>query len=90
MNRILAQVRAGGPRTNDSFSETCVEIMKAWNDIMNGGEKGRGDRELKVISMMGSISAGIESGFLLPQVSTLSVRLELEKSTNMLTLLVCD
>ncbi|KAH8807812.1 hypothetical protein F5884DRAFT_900143 [Xylogone sp. PMI_703] len=66
INRVIAVVRAGGPRTVDGFGELAEQIIQAWDRIINDGKKGHGVKELKVVSILGSISAGFESGFLLP------------------------
>lgn len=71
INRILAFVRGGGPRTTGHLGELAEQILEAWNRIVNAGKKGHGDRELKVVTIVGSISAGLESGFVLPPVSIL-------------------
>jgi phenylpyruvate tautomerase PptA (4-oxalocrotonate tautomerase family) len=69
VNRILAFVRGGGPRTSTHLDELAEKILDAWNQIINGGKKAHGEPgEMKVVTIVGSISAGIESGFLLPPV----------------------
>ena len=62
-------VRVGGDRTSESFGDLAREIYDAWNRILNGGKPVRDERELKVVTIQGSIVAGIENGFMLPPVS---------------------
>lgn len=69
MNRVVGVVRAGGDRTTAMFSELSEQILEAWNRVINGGKEGQGEREMKVVVIQASLTAGIESGFVLPQVS---------------------
>ncbi|RSM19141.1 hypothetical protein CDV31_002062 [Fusarium ambrosium] len=66
-NRIFGVVRAGGPRTAESFDELAQQLEAAWDAVINGGKRGHGDKEMKVVSIQGSITAGVESGLLLPR-----------------------
>ncbi|RSL52475.1 hypothetical protein CEP51_015050 [Fusarium floridanum] len=66
-NRIFSMVRAGGPRTAESFDELAQQLEAAWDAVVNGGKRGHGDKEMKVVSIQGSITAGVESGLLLPR-----------------------
>ncbi|RTE79454.1 hypothetical protein BHE90_006059 [Fusarium euwallaceae] len=66
-NRIFSMVRAGGPRTAESFDELAQQLEAAWDAVINGGKRGHGDKEMKVVSIQGSIPAGVESGLLLPR-----------------------
>lgn len=75
VNRLLAFVRAGGNRTTTMLTDLAEALNDAWNSVVNGGQKGHGEREMKVISVVGAIGAGLESGFTLPPVSVLLCQL---------------
>ncbi|KAL6365656.1 hypothetical protein LRP88_01657 [Fusarium phalaenopsidis] len=67
-NRIFGPVRAGGPHTAESFDELAQQLESAWDGAVNDGKKGHSGKEMKVVSIQESITAGVESGLLLPQV----------------------
>lgn len=53
------------------LSDLAEALLEAWNKVVNGGQKGHGEREMKVIAVVGALAAGLESGFTLPPVSLL-------------------
>ncbi|KAL4962158.1 uncharacterized protein BDV14DRAFT_179107 [Aspergillus stella-maris] len=70
INRITGYVRAGGSRSKKDFDEVALKILEAWNSIIipehENGER-RQELELKRVFIMGAITTGVESGFVLPQ-----------------------
>lgn len=65
-------MRAGGNRSKKDFDDVALKILEAWNSIVNPGSKQhekREDLELKRVFVMGAITTGVESGFVLPEVS---------------------
>ena len=67
-NRILANVRSGASRTSEMFNELCGEIVHAWDEVVNGGEKGTGEKQLWAAFVLTSLAAGMEAGFVVPKV----------------------
>ncbi|BCS27687.1 uncharacterized protein APUU_60735A [Aspergillus puulaauensis] len=70
INRITGYVRAGGNRSKKDFDDVALKILETWNSIVNpGSKKGeeREDLELKRVFVMGAITTGVESGFVLPE-----------------------
>ncbi|MCJ1369052.1 hypothetical protein MMC20_000260 [Loxospora ochrophaea] len=66
-NRILANVRSGASRTSEMFNELCGEIVHAWDEVVNGGEKGTGEKQLWAAFVLTSLAAGMEAGFVVPK-----------------------
>ncbi|KAL4734610.1 hypothetical protein BDV11DRAFT_197951 [Aspergillus similis] len=66
INRIVAYVRAGPTRSKADFDNVAVQILEAWNRIINPRNERHTERELKRVFVMGAITTGLESGFLLP------------------------
>lgn len=60
-NRIIGNVRHGPSRTQDDYNEVCSKLQAAWNKIVGS------EQELRAIFILGSIVAGAEAGFPLPQ-----------------------
>ncbi|OGM50992.1 hypothetical protein ABOM_000050, partial [Aspergillus bombycis] len=73
INRIIAYVRPGGNRTTADFEELAQRVTDAWNQIVvQGAESGAKEAELNRVFIMGTITAGMENGFLLPRVSAVN------------------
>ncbi|KAB8068797.1 hypothetical protein BDV29DRAFT_162041 [Aspergillus leporis] len=66
-NRIIANVRTGATRTATDFDELAQSIQNAWDRIVNKGEAEAKKGELTRVFVMGSITAGLENGLLLPR-----------------------
>lgn len=65
-------MRAGGNRSKKDFDDVALKILETWNSIVNSGSKKdekRQELELKRVFVMGAITTGVESGFVLPEVS---------------------
>lgn len=56
-------------RSRDEFNELSESLTKAWDEVVNDGRAGRGDKELRAVMILGTIVAGREAGFVLPAVS---------------------
>ncbi|GAB1199689.1 hypothetical protein APSETT444_009046 [Aspergillus pseudonomiae] len=70
INRIIAYVRPGGNRTTADFEELAQRVTDVWNQIVvQGDESGTKESQLNRVFIMGTITAGMENGFLLPRVS---------------------
>jgi len=77
-NHIIAQIRPGG-RLKAALDELTQELTTAWDEVVNPHShpsttpptsKSEGiDTELRTVFVLGSISAGREAGFALPEVS---------------------
>ena len=68
-NRIQARVRPGG-RTYEQFAQLCKDLKIAWDEVVNNGkEPTSGEKELRVVVIYPTISAMLEAGLVLPQVS---------------------
>jgi hypothetical protein len=52
-----------------------LTIVDAWNAVVNAGEKKPKDecRELQAVVVIGEIVAGVEAGFVLPEVNMFTV-----------------
>ena len=72
LNRILAYVRPGQSRTSEDFHRLCDLVTTAWNRIVDDVSTNKRPTELHGIFVMGSIIAGTEAGFALPEVSCLA------------------
>ena len=49
------------------YNKVCQSIIKAWDEIVNNGMKGTGDRELRTVFVLSSLITGSEAGFIIPQ-----------------------
>ncbi|KNG86961.1 hypothetical protein ANOM_004189 [Aspergillus nomiae NRRL 13137] len=68
INRIIAYVRPGGNRTTADFEELAQRVTDAWNQIVvQGAECRTKESQLNRVFIMGTITAGMENGFLLPR-----------------------
>ncbi|RDW81411.1 uncharacterized protein DSM5745_04968 [Aspergillus mulundensis] len=63
MNRVLAYVRSGGSRSKADFDDMALKIQAAWDEIVGTGPEERLTRVL----VLGAITSGLESGFVLPE-----------------------
>ena len=50
------------------FNTLCQRMIKAWDDTVNDGKEGKGDKELRAIFVLGAVVAGSEAGLTLPSV----------------------
>lgn len=62
-NLLVAVVRAGPGRTPEMWDDTCSEINALWTSIVGN----QGEKELRGIFILGSLIAGTEAGFPIPQ-----------------------
>ncbi|KAE8404367.1 hypothetical protein BDV37DRAFT_282916 [Aspergillus pseudonomiae] len=68
INRIIAYVRPGGNRTTADFEELAQRVTDVWNQIVvQGDQSGTKESQLNRVFIMGTITAGMENGFLLPR-----------------------
>ena len=69
-------MRYGPPRTRADFDRLCLALETSWNDIVNTREANRylqaksPPPDLRAVFILGSITAGLEAGFLLPEPGT--------------------
>jgi len=68
-NKVVVSVRPGGTRTTEQFEELCEEVIQIWDDVVNDGKKGSGNKEMRVVFIQAVLSAAVEAGFRLPQAS---------------------
>ncbi|KAJ9623209.1 hypothetical protein H2203_006146 [Taxawa tesnikishii (nom. ined.)] len=70
-NRILASVRHGPSRTQEDYAQVSKALAKAWDEIVPLPQVKRSseapDTELRLVLFFGSIVAGYEAGFVIPQ-----------------------
>ncbi|KAM0252752.1 hypothetical protein ACHAQJ_007590 [Trichoderma viride] len=64
-NRIIAFLR-GGPRTREQFIDVTKQIKQAWDDILNNGKGGEGERQIGLIAVLDGLAGGLENGFVVP------------------------
>ncbi|KAK4995571.1 hypothetical protein LTR66_004647 [Elasticomyces elasticus] len=70
-NRIIASVRPGASRSQADYADLCRQIEEAWAEVVPLPQVKRSmpvpDTELRAVFVLGSITAGTEAGFALPQ-----------------------
>ena len=77
-NRIIANVRPGGGRSAKEFDKLCQSLIEAWDRVINGGNRGSGDMELRTVFVHDNIVSGSEAGFIIPRVGFLQDTLWLQ------------
>jgi hypothetical protein len=65
---VKALVRVGR-RTKEDFDDLALQVIDAWNAVVNGGQKPEDEsRELRAVFVIGEIIAGVKAGYVLPEV----------------------
>ncbi|EKG16696.1 Tautomerase [Macrophomina phaseolina MS6] len=73
INAITAQVRPGASRPRSAYDELCRQLRAAWEDIFSSLQDANSNKTnaaavpLDGIFILGTIIAGEEQGFLLPE-----------------------
>ncbi|KAL2848857.1 hypothetical protein BJY01DRAFT_246233 [Aspergillus pseudoustus] len=65
INRIVAYVRGGGPRSAADFDDLAQQVQGTWDRIVNPDDIK--DKQLNRVLVMSAIAAGVESGIVLPR-----------------------
>lgn len=71
-NHIKANVRSGRSRTQEDWNELCLQIEKAWKEIVGKGlpktkrSAPDPDTSLRSVIILGGMIGGLEAGFILP------------------------
>ncbi|BCS04741.1 uncharacterized protein AKAW2_80542A [Aspergillus luchuensis] len=71
INLIMAYVRTGGTRTMADFDDLAQRLLEAWDKVATKNGEGSKERQLNAVFVLGAITTGTESGFLLPRVQIL-------------------
>ena len=64
-NMIRANIRTGPSRTEEQYQALCRSLHEAWTRIVGGGSSE--EKKLRAIFVLGTITSGWESGFMIPQ-----------------------
>ncbi|PYH37490.1 uncharacterized protein BO87DRAFT_404524 [Aspergillus neoniger CBS 115656] len=67
INRIMAYVRVGGTRTTADFDDLAQRLSEAWDKVVTKNGGASKERQLNAVFVLGAITTGTESGFLLPR-----------------------
>lgn len=58
-----------GQRTREDFEDLASKIFDAWNAVVNRSDLSKDEsKELRAVFVIGEIVAGVEGGFVLPEV----------------------
>ncbi|GAT22558.1 hypothetical protein RIB2604_01505940 [Aspergillus luchuensis] len=66
----MAYVRTGGTRTMADFDDLAQRLLEAWDKVATKNGEGSKERQLNAVFVLGAITTGTESGFLLPRVGS--------------------
>ncbi|BCS16311.1 hypothetical protein ALUC_80518A [Aspergillus luchuensis] len=68
----MAYVRTGGTRTMADFDDLAQRLLEAWDKVATKNGEGSKERQLNAVFVLGAITTGTESGFLLPRFEELA------------------